>query len=106
MPPSRWYHHGYYNIKSDKVFYTAQLFAMGSSKPEAWQNIIRKVNWNMIQGHVAELKLKELIEDLHDNWDTTYSVNMFPPSKELRVKRLMSQRTGIFLEQILVPYKE
>ncbi len=38
--PSRWYHHGYYNIKSDKVFYTAQLFAMGSSKPEARQNII------------------------------------------------------------------
>ena len=41
--PSRWYHHGYYNIKSDKEFYTAQLFAMGSSKPEAWQNITRKV---------------------------------------------------------------
>jgi hypothetical protein len=33
--PSRWYHHGYYNIKSNKIFYTAQLFAMGSSKPEA-----------------------------------------------------------------------
>ena len=39
--PSRWYHHGYYNIKSNKVFYTAQLFAMGSYKPEAWQNITR-----------------------------------------------------------------
>ena len=79
--PSQWYHRGYYNIKSDKVFYTAQLFAMGSSKPEAWQNITRKVNRDMIQGHVAESKLRELTEDLHDNWDTTYSVNLFPPSK-------------------------
>jgi hypothetical protein len=45
---SRWYHRGYYNIKSKKVFYTAQLFAMGSSSPEAWQNITRKVNRKMI----------------------------------------------------------
>jgi hypothetical protein len=79
--PTRWYHHGYYNIKSDKVFYTAQLFAMGSSKPEAWQNITHKVNRDAIQGHVAESKLRELAEDLHDNWDTTYSVNLFPSSK-------------------------
>ncbi len=35
----------------------------------------------MIQGHVAESKLRELTQDLPDNWDTTYSVNMFPPSK-------------------------
>ncbi len=40
---SQSYHRGYYNIKSDNVFYTAQLFAMGSSKPEAWQNITHKV---------------------------------------------------------------
>ncbi len=79
---------------------------MGSSKPEAWQNITRKVNRNMIQGHVAESKLRDLTEDLHDNWGTTYSGNMFPHLKNLRVKRLMSQRTGIFLEQILVSYKE
>ena len=86
--PSRWYHHGYYNIKSNKVFYTAQLFAMGSSKPEAWQNITRKVNRNMIQGHAAESKLRELTEDLHDNWDTTYSVNLFPPSKEFEGEKI------------------
>jgi hypothetical protein len=86
--PSRWYHHGYYNIKSDKIFYTAQLFAMGSSKPEAWQNITRKVNRNMIQGHVAESKLRELTEDLRDNWDTTCSVNMFPLSKEFEGEKI------------------
>jgi hypothetical protein len=85
---SRWYHHGYYNIKSDKVFYTAQLFAMGSSKPEAWQNITHKINGDMIQGHVAESKLRELTEDLRDNWDTTYFVNLFPPSKEFEGKKI------------------
>ncbi len=86
--PSRWYHHGYYNIKSDKVFYTAQLFALGSPKPEAWQNITRKVNRNMVQGHVAESKLRELTEDLRDIWDTTYSVNLFPPSKEFEGEKI------------------
>ncbi len=85
--PPRWYHHGYYNIKSDKVFYTAQLFVMGSSKPEAWQNITRMVTRDMIQGHVVESKLRELTEDLHDNWDTTYSVNLFPPSKDFEGKK-------------------
>ncbi len=85
---SRWYHHGYYNIKANKVFYTAQLFAMVSSKPEAWQFITRKVNRNIIQGHVAESKLRELTEDLRDNWDTTYSVNLFPPSKEFEGEKI------------------
>jgi hypothetical protein len=86
--PSRWYHHGYYNIKSNKVFYTAQLFTMGSSSPEAWKNITCKVNRNMIQGHVEESKLRELTQDLHDYWDTTYSVNMFPPSKEFEGEKI------------------
>ncbi len=36
----------------------------------------------MIQGHVAESQLRALTEDLHDNWDTTYSVDLFPPTKE------------------------
>ncbi len=85
--PSRWFYHGYFNIRSDKVFYTAHLFTMGSSKPEAWQNIARKVNKNVIQGHLLESKL-ELIEDLRDSWDTTYSVNLFPPSKEFEGEKI------------------
>ncbi len=97
--PSRWYHHGYYNIKSDKVFYTAQLFAMRSSKPEAWQNITRKVNGNMIQGHVAESKLRELTEDLRDNWDTAYSVNLFPPSKEIEGEKIDVTKNRHFLQE-------
>jgi hypothetical protein len=42
----------------------------------------------MIQGHVAESKLREHTEDLHDTWDTTYSVNMFPPSKEFEGEKI------------------
>ncbi len=61
---------------------------MGLSKPEAWHNITHKVNRNMIQGHVAESKLTELTEDLRYNWDTTYYVNLFPPSKEFEGEKI------------------
>ncbi len=50
--------------------------------------LTRKVNGNMIQGHVAESKLREHTEDLRDNWDTTYSANMFPPSKEFEGEKI------------------
>jgi hypothetical protein len=85
---SRWYHNYYYKIKSNKVFYTAQLFTIGSSSPETWQNITRKVSRNMIQGHVGESKLREQTQDLCNNWDTTYSVNMFPPSKKFEDEKI------------------
>ncbi len=42
----------------------------------------------MIQGHVAESKLRELTEDLRDDWDTTYSANMFPPSREFEGEKI------------------
>jgi hypothetical protein len=63
------------------VYYTAQLFSKPSEQPGAWQNVTRKVNMNWNQDHVHELWLKELTNDIRDNWDTTYSVNLFPPSK-------------------------
>jgi hypothetical protein len=80
--PSRWYHHSYYYIESNKVFYKAQLFAMRSSHSEAKLLITRKINRNMIPGHIDESKLRQLTQDLCKNWDTTYSVDKFPPSKE------------------------
>jgi hypothetical protein len=61
---------------------------MGLSKPEAWNNITRKINADMIQGDVDESKLGELTEDLRDNWDTTYSVNFFSPSKDFEGKKI------------------
>jgi hypothetical protein len=42
----------------------------------------------MIQSHVAESKLKELTVDLRDDWDTTYSGNLFPPSKEFEGEKI------------------
>jgi hypothetical protein len=35
----------------------------------------------MIPGRIIELRLTPLTQDIHDNWDTTYSVNVFPPAK-------------------------
>ena len=54
------------------TYYTAQLFCMVSENPEAWQNVTRKVNQNIIQGHVKESRLTQLTQDIHNNWDTTY----------------------------------
>jgi hypothetical protein len=49
---------------------------------EAWQNVTRKVNQITIQGRVQESWLAQLTQDIRDNWDTTYSVNAFPPAKK------------------------
>ena len=35
----------------------------------------------MIQGCIQESWLAQLTQDIRDNWDTTYSVNAFPPAK-------------------------
>jgi hypothetical protein len=79
--PSRCYHRGYYAIASNMTYYTAQLFCKISDNPEAWQNVTRKVNQIIMQGHVEESWLAQLTQDICDNWDTTYSVNKFPPAK-------------------------
>jgi hypothetical protein len=79
--PSRFYHRGYYRIASYMTYYTAQLFCKISDKPEAWQNMTRKVNQITIQGCIQESWLAQLMQDIRDNWDTTYSVNAFLPAK-------------------------
>ncbi len=75
--PARWYPCGYYKIKPNKIYYTTQLFAKASQNPEAKQNVLRKVNMDMIQGHVDELMIGNLPQDLLDYWDTEYSDNRF-----------------------------
>jgi hypothetical protein len=35
----------------------------------------------VIPGCVIDLRLTHLTQDIHDNWDTTYSVKLFPPAK-------------------------
>ncbi len=41
----------------------------------------RAVNENIIQGNLQESWLTQLTQDICINWDTTYSVNVFPPAK-------------------------
>jgi hypothetical protein len=79
--PSKFYHRGYYSISSNTTYYTAQLFCKVTENCKVWTNVTRKVNQNMIQGHVIELRLTQLTQDICDNWDTMYSVNEFPPAK-------------------------
>ncbi len=49
---------------------------------DAWQNVTRKINTTILQGQVEESSMRELTDDIHANWDTTYSVNLFPPAKK------------------------
>jgi hypothetical protein len=79
--PSRFYHHGYYRIASNKTYYTAQLFCKVSENREVYPNVTRKVNQNMIQDRRKESRLTQLTQDICNNWDTMYSVNVFPPAK-------------------------
>jgi hypothetical protein len=79
--PSRFFHRGYYTIASNMTYYTAQLFCKISDNPEAWQNVTRKVNQITMPGRVQESWLTLLTQDICNNWDTTYSVNAFPPAK-------------------------
>jgi hypothetical protein len=79
--PSRFYHRGYYKIASNKTYYTAQLFCKVSENRDAWPNVTRKANQNIIQGCVKESRLTQLTQDIRNNWDTMYSVNVFLPAK-------------------------
>jgi hypothetical protein len=79
--PSRFYHRGYYRITSNKTYYTTQLFCKATESFNAWQNVTRKVNQNMIPGRIIDLRLTHLMQDIRNNWDSTYSVNVFPPAK-------------------------
>jgi hypothetical protein len=43
--------------------------------------VTRAVNKNIIQGNLQESWLTQLTQDVCINWDTTYSVDVFPPAK-------------------------
>jgi len=79
--PSRWWHKGFYNIRSDRVFYTAQLFCTAAQDPDSWSNHTRKQNRNMTMGGIAVSQMQNISTDIQNNWDTTYSESKFPPSK-------------------------
>ncbi len=82
--PSRFYHRGYYKNNSNMTYYTAQLFCtlVLDNAAVAWQNVTRNVNTTILQGQVEESSVRELTHDIHVNWDTTYSINLFLPAKK------------------------
>ncbi len=56
----------------------------------------------MIPGHIIELRLTPLTQDIHDNWDTMYSVNVFPPAKAFDGEKIDATKnrhipSGMFL---------
>ena len=79
--PARFMHRGYYIIASNKTYYTLQLFCIASVNPEAFQNVTRSFNNKIDAGHLEQSRLTQLTQDIRENWDTTYSVHIFPPAK-------------------------
>ena len=94
--PSRFFHRGYYTIASNMTYYTSQLFCKISDNPEAWQNVTRKVNQSTMQGRVEESWLAQLMQDICNNWDRTFSVNAFPPAKVFDGDKIDATKKGIF----------
>jgi hypothetical protein len=104
---SRFYHRGYYRITSNKTYYTAQLFCKATESFKVWQNVTSKVNQNLIPGCIIELRLTPLTQDIHDNWDTTYSVNVFPPATAFDGEKINATKnrhipSGMFWEVPLI----
>jgi hypothetical protein len=79
--PSRWWHRGFYEIRSEKEYYTVQLFCTAAQDPESWTNQLRKDNRNMKIGRIPVYQMNEVSNDIKDNWNTTYAESKFPPSK-------------------------
>ena len=79
--PSRWWHRGYYNIKSEFEYYTAQLFCTGAQDSESWAGHTRAKNNKMKQGRLHTQDVLSVSQDIDENWDTTYADSKYPPSK-------------------------
>jgi hypothetical protein len=81
MFPSRWWHRGYYEIRSEKVYYAAQLFCVAAQDPDSWCLSTCKQNKNMKIGRIPEMQMHNVSRDITQNWDLTYLETKFPPSK-------------------------
>jgi hypothetical protein len=42
----------------------------------------------MIPGRVIDLRLTHLMRDIRNNWDTRYSVDVFPPAKAFNGEKI------------------
>ena len=94
-------------VHSGKTFYTAQLFATPNCDLGATSR--GKRNHPQVQsyhaGNVQESQLKNLTQDLFDNWDTTYSADKFTPAKYFQGAKVDREKNRhILYDQIhLVP---
>ncbi len=82
------WHHGYFNEETDKHFITAQLFANPtiSEDTEHFSSSFNVGQQKIITGQLGTTFgeygiVKDLSDDLLQNWDTTYSSFDYPPPK-------------------------
>jgi hypothetical protein len=76
--PSRWWDRGFYEIRSKKEYFTAQLFCTAAQDPDSWMSQTRKPNRNMTIVRLPQNEmLCDVAKDIQDNWDITYSVTNF-----------------------------
>jgi hypothetical protein len=86
--PSRWWHRGFYEIRSEKEYYTAQLFCTAAQDPQSWTTQLCRQNMNKTIGRIPVHQMNEVSKDVQENWDTTYSVRKFRPSKAFDGKKI------------------
>jgi hypothetical protein len=79
--PARWWHRGYFNIRSNRTYYTAQLFCTAARDIESWPNQTRSENNEVKIDALPFQHVCDVSKDIQNNWDTTYSGAKYNPSK-------------------------
>ena len=79
--PARWWHRGYFKIRSNAAYYTAQLFCTAARDMESWPNQTRSENKVMKIDTLPFKHVRDISQDIKNSWDTTYSESKFCPSK-------------------------
>ena len=79
--PARWWHRGFFNISSNRTYYTAQLFCTAARDIESWPNRTRSENKELKIDTLPFHYVCDVSEDVTNNWDTTYSEQKYKPSK-------------------------
>ena len=79
--PARWWHRGYFHIRSNTTYYTAQLFCTAARDIDSWSNQTRSENNEMKINQLPFQDVCDVAHDIQNNWDTTYSESKFCPSK-------------------------
>jgi hypothetical protein len=79
--PARWWHRGYFQIRLNTTYYTAQLFCTAARDIESWPNQTRLENKMMKIDELPFEHVRDVSVDLQNNWETTYSESKFCPSK-------------------------